>query len=196
MLLYEEINHILKNKLPSHRYKHTQGVVKSAIELSKRFTVDINKTKYAALIHDNAKDLEENELIKLANEYNLEIDEVTKTEPALLHALVGCVLAKTKFGVEDKEILEAIKYHTTGKANMNKLEKIIYLADYIEEGRNFPEVENIREAAKNNLDEAVLLALDNSIQYIIQSCKLIHPFTIEARNDLLRKIYYNKEKKY
>lgn len=194
MLLYEEINQILKNKLPSNRYKHTQGVVKSAIELSERYSVDINKAKFAALIHDNAKALEENELIKLANEYKLVIDEITKAQPALLHASVGCILAKRDFGVDDKEILGAIKYHTTGKANMNKLEKVIYLADYIEEGRNFPEVENIREAAKNNLDEAILLALNNSIQYIIKRGKLIHPFTIEARNDLLRKIYYNKEK--
>src|SRR5690554_761521 len=173
MLPYEEINKILKKNLPSLRYKHTLGVVKSAIELSKRYNVDVNKAKLAALIHDNARVLEEKELIKLANEHNLEIDEISEAQPSLLHASVGSILARKDFGIEDKEILGAIKFHTTGKADMNKLEKVIYLADYIEEGRKFTEVEKIREASNNNLDEAILLALDDSIKYIINRSKLI-----------------------
>src|SRR5690554_5581423 len=120
MLLYEEINNILKKNLSSFRYKHTQGVVKSAIELSKRYNVDVNKAKLAALIHDNAKVLEEKELIKLANEHNLEMDEILEAQPSLLHASVGSILARRDFGVDDKEILGAIRFHTTGKANMNK----------------------------------------------------------------------------
>ena len=192
ILLYEKIDYILKHKLSSHRYRHTQGVVKSAIELSTRYGVDLNQARLAALIHDNAKALEKDELIKLANEYKLKIDEVTKIEVALLHGPVGSIIAQRDFGIEDQKILGAIKYHTTGKANMNQLEKILYLADYIEEGRDFSGVETIRKASKENLDQALLLALNYSIQYIIQSCKLIHPCTLEARNDLLYKLYYNK----
>ncbi len=193
MLSYEEINNIVIDQLTNHRYIHTLGVIKSAVELSEIYNEDKERAKLAALIHDIAKDIDENEQIKLVREFSIKIDRISMVQPSLFHGPLASFMAERDFGIGDDEILKAIKYHTTGRANMSKLEKIIYLSDYIEVGRNFPGIENLRREARNNLDKAMLLALDNSIQYIIKKHKLIHPFTIEARNDILHKMYYNKE---
>ncbi|HHT50136.1 MAG TPA: HD domain-containing protein [Eubacteriaceae bacterium] len=191
MLSYQEINNIIKGKLSYNRYRHTLGVINSAVELSEIHGENRNSARLAALIHDISKDIDNVEQINLANKYKIEIDKISAAQPSLLHGIIGSYIAKNNFGIIDREILNAIKYHTTGRANMSKLEKIIYLADYIEEGRNFPGLDTIRRIVKENLDQAMLLALDNSIQYIIQKQKLIHPLTIEARNDILHKMYYN-----
>lgn len=192
-MLYQEIELIIKEKLSISRYQHTKGVVKSAIKLASRYGVDLNKAKLAALLHDIGKPLAPEKLLNLAKKYKLEIDDIAKTETDLLHGPVGSNIAHEEFAVKDQEILQAISYHTTGRANMSKLEKIIYLADYIEEGRDFPGLERLRKVTRESLDQAVLLGLNNSIQHIIQSGKLIHPNTIEARNDLLYKLYYNEK---
>jgi len=111
----------------------------------------------------------------------------------LIHGPVGAKIATDLFKITDRDILSAIEYHTYGKKNMTKLEKIIYLADLIEEGRDYPGVEELRALAERDLDRAVLKALDNSIIHVIAKGGLIHPNTIEARNYIINKLNIKKE---
>jgi predicted HD superfamily hydrolase involved in NAD metabolism len=193
MISYEDIKGKVKGYLSSNRYKHTLGVVNAAILLGEKYQVDLNKVKIAALLHDCAKKMDKDKLLKVVKEEEIIIDEIQKNQPALLHGPVGSVIAYRDFNIKDPDILRAIEYHTTGRENMSKLEKIIYLADYIEEGRRYSGVIELREKAKVNLDKALLQAFDNTINYIINKKQFIHPNTIIARNATLKSL---KESEY
>ncbi len=178
----------LKQILKPSRFTHTLGVVKSAEQMAKRFNIDSEKARVAALLHDCAKNYTNKQMIEIARAEALPLDEITLAEPQLLHGPVGAVVARQTYGVKDEAILSAIAYHTTGRENMQPLEKIIYLADFIEPGRHYPGVDDLREACKeDDLDEACLIAFTNTIDYINAIGGLIHLRTIKARNALILK---------
>ncbi|AOT72774.1 bis(5'-nucleosyl)-tetraphosphatase (symmetrical) YqeK [Geosporobacter ferrireducens] len=177
-------NHI-KEMLTEKRYQHSLGVQKTAIQLAKQYGASIEKASIAALIHDCAKDLSIEQLLKHAAQFDIIIDDLTKFHPELLHGAVGAALAKSLFSIHDEEIIDAVRYHTTGRSNMTMLDKIIYLADFIEPSRNFDGVDQLRAMASSNLDRATLMALEHTIYYVIKKSKLLHVDTIHARNFLL-----------
>jgi predicted HD superfamily hydrolase involved in NAD metabolism len=177
----------LKKELSAKRYCHTIGVVESALSLAKRYRCNLDQASTAALLHDCAKNFSSKELIDYADKNKIKTDRITLIEPQLLHGPVGAIVAKTTYNIEEKEILNAIRYHTTGRKNMSKLEKIIYLADFIEPGRVYPGVDELRKLAFVDLDRAVIKALTNTICYVASLNGLIHERTIKARNDLLIK---------
>lgn len=183
----EKIIDYLKDNLNESRFNHSLSVRDTAEKLARIYGADIEKAKLAGLVHDCAKNMSNEELIKIAKENGVVIDEIFYKSPQLMHGLVGSILAKQLMGIEDQEVLDAIKYHTTGKKEMSLLEKIIYIADYIEPTRKFPGVCSLRQQAYINLDKAILLSFDDSIKFIIDSGKLLHNCTIEARNYLLMK---------
>ncbi|NTW72559.1 MAG: HD domain-containing protein, partial [Eubacteriaceae bacterium] len=121
----------------------------------------------------------------IARENDLVFDEITLYETQLMHGPVGRLVARKEFGIEDEEVLSAIEFHTTGKANMTLLEKIIYLSDFIEPTRNYKGVRKLRKLALTNLDQALAMAFDNTIRFVISIESVLHPRTIEARNYLL-----------
>jgi predicted HD superfamily hydrolase involved in NAD metabolism len=177
----------LKENLKGTRLEHTLSVRDTAIKLAEIYGEDVEKARIAALIHDCAKYIDYKEMLNIIEKCgynNMEADVEIK---GILHAPVGACLAKTIMGVEDEDILNAIIYHTTGRKNMSLLEKIIYLADYIEPHRNFPGVDEVREVAyKEDLDKALLISLNKTIKYIIEKGQLLHINTVEARNYLLQ----------
>lgn len=177
----------LKKILTKNRYEHTMNVVEAAERLALRYQADVDKASLAALLHDCAKNFSDDELIQYARAHHVKIDLITRLEPQLLHGPVGAVMAKNIYGVTDKKILNAIQYHTTGRKDMSKLEKIIYLADFIESGRTYPGVDNLRIMAFEDLNKATLMALTNTIRYVAHLNSLIHKRTITARNDLIIK---------
>ena len=185
MLNYDQIEGKLRGILSQHRFLHSLGVVKCASDLAKRYNYDIEKTKLAAISHDCAKEMKMKELIAIAKEENLELDEVILAEPQLLHGPVGKFVAKRDFGIQDEEVLNAIHYHTTGRANMSTLEKIIYLADIIEESRSYDGIEEVRKRSKIDLNQGILLAIDNTVRFVLSMNALLHPQTIEARNSII-----------
>ncbi|QZY57080.1 bis(5'-nucleosyl)-tetraphosphatase (symmetrical) YqeK [Crassaminicella profunda] len=185
MLQINEIKKILKSKLKEKRYLHSLGVQKTAENLAKIHNGPVTEASIAGLVHDCAKNLSNEELLNYAKQFGILIDGVTKFQPGLLHGAVGAEVAKREFFIEDDEILNAIHFHTTGKENMTLLEKIIYLADYIEPNRNFNGVEILREVALSDLDKAILMAFNNTIKYVVIKGELLHPTTILARNYLL-----------
>lgn len=185
MLIEDDIKKYLEKCLKPSRYVHTLGVVEVAEKLAIQYNADAKKARIAALLHDAAKNMNIDELIRISKENNHEIDEDYYNSPQLLHGVVGAYIAKNTFGIEDGDILDAIIYHTTGRANMCLLEKIIYVSDYIEASRNFQGVESLREIAYKDLDEAVIECSENTIRYILSKKLLLHKNTIEARNYLL-----------
>ncbi|WP_462132207.1 bis(5'-nucleosyl)-tetraphosphatase (symmetrical) YqeK [Veillonella tobetsuensis] len=180
----KEIETDLSNKLSKKRFIHTLGVVNSAMYLAKKYGANIEDAHLAALLHDCAKEIPLLEMRDLVAD--LPCDQDMLHSGALLHGLAGMVLANTQYGVTNPDILEAIRVHTTGKENMSKLDKIIFLADYIEPNRNFPGVNDIRLAAEQSLDAGVLCGFDMTIRHLIDSGDSIYPLTILSRNDLLR----------
>lgn len=187
----KEIKKELKELIPEKRYKHTLGVVESATDLAEVYKVNKKKAKVAALLHDSAKGMSIDEMLHLAKKNNYKLSKSVLNNPGVIHAFVGPIVAKKKFGIDDPEIASAIRNHTTGAPGMNTLDKIIFLADYIEPGRTTPGVEDVRKLAYKDLNEAVLLCLDRTINYLIQKNRPIEITTIETRNSILKEI--NKE---
>ena len=180
----KEIETDLSNKLSKKRFIHTLGVVNSAMYLAKKYGANIEDAHLAALLHDCAKEIPLLEMRDLVAD--LPCDQDMLHSGALLHGLAGMVLANTQYGVTNPDILEAIRVHSTGKVNMSMLDKIIFLADYIEPNRKFPGVNDIRLAAEQSLDAGVLCGFDMTIRHLIDSGDSIYPLTILSRNDLLR----------
>lgn len=181
----EKIYEYVKSSIMESRYIHTLGVIETAKSLARLNGVDETKAEIAALVHDMAKSIPIDEQTKILRNNNIEIDIVTENSPQILHGFVGSILAKELLGIEDEDILNSVKYHTIARKNMSLLEKIIYIADYIEPNRNYPGVQELRQVTFANLNEGVLRGLENTIIYVIKHGQLVHSNTMEARNYLL-----------
>ena len=190
----ERIKERLKERQPPGRYQHTLGVVKAACNLAKYYGVSEEKAEIAALLHDYAKDLTEQELKNYIRIHNLEVDSSLLETYQLLHGIVGAHMAKKEFQIEDEEVLQAIRYHTTGRVYMKPLEKIIYLSDFIEENRDYPGVHTLRELAYKDLDCGLLQGFNNTIQFLLKTDKVLHCNTVEARNQILRELQFKENK--
>ncbi|HHW56899.1 MAG TPA: HD domain-containing protein [Clostridia bacterium] len=178
----------LKKMLNEERFKHSIGVMETAKYLAKKYGANKEKAQVAGLLHDCAKAYSDEELLHLAKKYKIEIDDVLVRVPFLLHGPVAAALVEDIFGVKDEEIKRAIALHTTGDVGMTTLDKIIFLADYIEPNRDFEGVENLRQLAEVDLDIAVLRAFDNTICYVIEKELILYEKTVKARNYILMEI--------
>lgn len=181
----ELLKGILRDKLPEKRYIHSLGVCSTAVKLAEIFNVCKYKAAVAGILHDYAKYLSENEARYYVAKFHIEIDDVMDKQIDLAHGLIGAELVKRELDIEDMDILNAIRYHTVGRKNMTDIEKVIYVADYIEPNRKFPGVEDIRGIALEDLDKATLMALNNSINHVISKGLLLHTNSIFARNSLI-----------
>ena len=184
---YKEIEIVLKKMLPDRRLKHSLNVSKCAVKLSEIYKCDSQKAEIAGLLHDCAKYFTNEQIQNCTRKFNIELDSLEVNNTALSHSIIGAYVVKEEFNIDDEEIINAIKYHTTGRENMSLLEKIIYIADLIEEGRKFPGVDELRELTfSGRLEEALILSFNNTIKFVIDNGQLIHPRTVSARNYILR----------
>lgn len=179
----------LKKHLSKKRYIHSINVSDVAEKLARYYGYDYNKAKLAGLVHDCAKDSSLTEQIYYAKNCGFPVDEVTFKVRELLHAPASVYICRKVFNILDMDILYSIRYHTTGKSDMSLLEKIIFIADIIEPNREFECVEAIRNLAYDDLDSALLCALDSSIVYVVGKKALLHPDTIYARNYLINSLH-------
>ncbi|WP_420543509.1 bis(5'-nucleosyl)-tetraphosphatase (symmetrical) YqeK [Streptococcus equinus] len=163
------------------RFKHVLGVEKSAIELAERYGYDAEKAGLAGLIHDYAKELSDQEFLDLIDKYKID-PELKKWGNNVWHGMVGIYKIQEDLGVTDKEILRSIETHTVGSSDMSLLDKIIYVADYIEPGRRFPLVEEARVIAKESLDKAVAYETVHTVEHLAHQAFPIFPQTIETYN--------------
>jgi predicted HD superfamily hydrolase involved in NAD metabolism len=182
-----KLDHLIeatKKELPAARFEHTIRVKKLAVKFASQMGIDRERTSIAAILHDYCKYWPKEQLASWIRKYDLPSD-LLDYHHALWHAPVGAEVAARQFQIEDEEILQAIRYHTTGRPHMSPLEKIIFLADLIEPGRHFPGVEELRTLAEKDVDRAIWKALDHTICYLIEKCQKIHPLTWSARNYFL-----------
>jgi len=177
----EEIIGRLKNVLSEKRYIHTLNVAELAVKLAAVHGADGEKALLAGLLHDCAKCLTDAEMKKLCKEYGIKADKIHKENINLIHSFVGAEIAKRKYGVRDGDVLNAIRYHTTGRGGMSLLEKIICVADYTEPGREFHDgLDEIRETAYNNLDKALYMCIESAVGYNIKKGKPIIGLSYEV----------------
>ena len=183
---YKEIENDVKSVLSEYRFTHSLGVAKKAIELAKIYGVQEEIAKKVGIAHDIAKEMTDEEMIEYAKANNIRIDEKETVKPSLLHGKIGADIAAKKFGFT-QDMINAIKWHTTGRENMSMLEKIIYVADKTEENRKGTRfnLEKSRELSTQNIDETLIFLMNEFITYNVKNEWLIHPETIKARNDLL-----------
>lgn len=171
----------LKEKLPKRRFEHSVGVEYTAATLAFIHGVDCDRAMVAGLLHDCAKYVPNDKKIRKCEKRGIEITECEYINPDLLHAKLSAVYAKEKYGVEDEEILSAITCHTTGKPGMTTLEKILYIADFIEPNRDMlPEMEIIRKEAYSDLDKCLVHILHNSVNHLSKKGAVIDPLTQET----------------
>lgn len=188
----EDIITGIQRKLEKHlrpeRYRHTIGVMYTAASLSMCHKGNIEKAMLAGLLHDCGKEYSIKEQKRLCREYKIPLTESELKMPALIHAKLGTYLTEHEYSIEDSEVLNAITYHTTGKPDMTLLEKIIYIADYIEPGRiAIPILDKVRYVAFSNIEEAVALSAGSTISYLKKMGRDIDPMTIKTYE------YYTKK---
>lgn len=187
LISIEALEETVRKEISQKRYEHTKRVLDTALIMAEKHGVNLEKTKIASLLHDYAKDLSPQELVRIIEKTGGLITPLELAEPELLHGPAGAILAQKKFSINDKNILESIKYHTIANRNLSDLAKIIYLADATEPFRQYPGVEKIRKLAETDLDQALLLSLNSTLEFLTKKGRLIHPNSIKARNDLIMK---------
>lgn len=188
----QEIDKILRKKLDSKRYDHTVGVMYTAAAMCMHYDIDINKGLYAGLLHDCAKAYKAKKQYDLCKKHHIHLSKSEEDNVALVHAKLGSYLSENLYKIKDEEILSAVLYHTTGRPEMTTLEKIIYIADYIEPHRKLPRVEALRKLAFQDLDKCMYLLTEMSIQHLETSNREVEKITIKTYH-YYKKIQENKE---
>ena len=180
----DELTDIRKNlskKLKKERFEHTIGVMYTAASLAMCYGEDIQKALTAGLLHDCGKYCPSKDQIKLCEKYGISLTESELAMPALVHAKLGAYLAEHEYGIKDREILDAVTYHTTGRPGMSMLEKIIYIADYIEPNRRqIPGLDEIRGVVFQDIDRAICLSARRTVRYLKDGGKSVDPMTIST----------------
>lgn len=185
MLSIEEMKAYLKVNLMEKRYVHTLGVAETAKKLAKLNGISEEKAEIAGLAHDIAKNIPKDKMKEIIKENNIILSKIEEVSANLWHSIIAPVEANGKFKIDDEEILDSIRWHTTGKENMSVLTKIIYIADMIEPNRNFEGVEELKKVTFENLDRGVFLGLTSSINVLLKQKLLIDENTMRARNYFL-----------
>ncbi|MBM7649967.1 putative HD superfamily hydrolase involved in NAD metabolism [Bacillus ectoiniformans] len=188
----EQALKIVKEQITDHRYVHTLGVVETAVWLAEKYGADVKKAELAAIFHDYAKFRPKQEMAKIIKEQQMD-PRLLSFHSELWHAPVGAYLVRKEAGIEDEEVLDAIRFHTSGRTGMTLLEQVVYLADYIEPGRHFPGVDEVRQMAEEDgLQAAVIQAVKNTIHFLMKKNQPIFPDTFDTYNDLVT----NKEEQH
>lgn len=170
------------------RYEHSVRVMETAMNLAKNYSEDLEKAKIAGLLHDCGKFTDKELLLKKAKDFGIIQDIGEADNIQLIHGRLGRFIAKEKYNIHDISILDGIEYHTTGRKSMTQLDKIIYMADYIEPKRNFDGVKEVREITFRDLDLGLLMALNKTIKLIVDIGQPLDINTVYARNEVLRHI--------
>jgi predicted HD superfamily hydrolase involved in NAD metabolism len=194
--LRQRVLNWLADHVPESRLIHVLAVEQTAIALAQQHGLDVNKAAQAGLMHDLAKYFKPQKLLQMAQAEGLSLDSVDHANPHLLHADVGAIVARDRFGIQDEEVLQAIANHTLGKPGMSPLSCIVFLADSLEPGRgNTSELNALRQISQQDLPQAVWMTCDASIQDLVAKRRLIHPRTVLTRNWFLYNVKPAQSKK-
>ncbi len=179
---------VAQETMSERRFAHTLGVVELATKLAQNYRLDPEKARLAALLHDWVRGWPGERLLKKAKDFAIVVTEIDKVQPDLLHGPIAAEVVRREYGITDHDLLEAIRWHTTGHVGMGALAKVIYVADSLESGRDYPGVEPMRAMMLNGLDDIYLAVLQHTLFYLLETAQLIHPESILVRNQLLREM--------
>lgn len=180
---YTKYKEILQKRLTSKRYYHSLCVADEAVRLAKKYGGDCVKAYLAGLLHDITKNASKEEHLHIFHEFGIMLDDVEKNTEKLWHAISGAAYIEHILGVDDKEIITAVRYHTTARAGMTQLEKLLYLADFTSADRDYDDIDIMREKVNISMEDALDYALSYTINDLISLGKLLHLDTINAYNE-------------
>ena len=175
----------IRERLSDYRFRHSVNVSKESVRLAERYGGDVEKAELAGLLHDVMKDAGKKEQLAIIEKYGVKLNEVEQQAPKLWHAIAGAVYVKKVLRIRDKDIVNAVRYHTTARAEMTLLEKIVFIADYTSEDRDYKGVEKMRKASNVSLEYAMEEALAFDIEERADEHTAIHPDTFEAYNEIM-----------
>lgn len=190
----EQYKQVVKPRLTPYRWKHSVNVSKAAVHLAKKYGADPEKAEVAGILHDVMKDTPAQEQLQYMQRFGIMLSAVELSSSKLWHAMSGAAFIEHDLGVDDPEILRAVRYHTTARPDMGLLEKVIYIADFISEERDYDGVEHMRAAAEKSLEKAMMEGLSFTLQDLAGRRLPIHPDTFAAFNQLAMEQTKKKEK--
>lgn len=180
----QKARRLAKKRLSEKRYQHTLNVRRMAVKLAKRWGADPEKAALAALLHDTAKELPREEMLQILNDNAIMAENAQNRPSPVWHGICAAILAQTQWGVEDEEVLSAIRCHTTGKPGMSLLDEIVFLADMTSAERDYPEVDYLRKLEKKDIHQAMREALEMNLHWLEESGKPVDEETRAALEDL------------
>lgn len=178
------INNI-SQRMPEQRFKHVLRVTETAVKLAEKHRISTKDAETASLFHDIAKFMDKEKLRTVIVNEHLDIT-LLSFHHELWHGPVGAIIAQKEFDIENEDVLNAIRFHTTGRAGMSKLEKLIYVSDMIEPGRNFPGVEQLRAKSLDNLDQTMKACIYHSVNFLLSKKVPVYPDSIHCYNEHFR----------
>lgn len=182
---YEEVKQYVKERLSEKRFYHSECVEKTCVELAKIYNADIEKARLVGIAHDVAKEMSIEEKIKYATKHDIKLDDVEIKSPELLHATIGAKICEEEFGFS-QDMCEAIANHTTGKAGMDLLSKVLYISDSTSSDRKYEGISELNELAHKDIDAAIFENLTKTIKLLLEQGKAVHPDTVKARNEYIK----------
>ncbi len=182
---YEKYVEIIREKLDDFRFTHSLAVADRAVELAEKYGADKEKAYLAGLLHDITKNLSKDEQLQFFGSSAIMLSNVEKASPKVWHAISGACYIKNVLKIADSEIINAVRYHTTGRENMSLLEKVVYIADFTSIDRNYTDVDILRAKVNENLNDGIIYALRYTINSLSEKNQVIHPDTLSAYNQLL-----------
>lgn len=185
----EEFKKLISGKLKESRFIHSLNVADSARALAEKYGCDKEKAYTAGLLHDVMKNASDSEQLSVITSAGWALSDCEKANPKLWHAIAGAAYMKTELQIEDDELITAVRYHTTARKNMSLLEKVIYVADFISADRDYPEVDEVRQAAGESLEKAMMLGLEFCIHEIVDRKQVLHPDSVDAYNEIILEKY-------
>lgn len=188
---FEEYKQVIREHLSDYRYEHSLAVAQSAVELAERYGVDTEKAFTAGILHDVMKEATQEEQLDMIKRAGMSLTPLELANEKFYHQTSGAAFAKAELGIDDEEILSAIRYHTTGKADMTLMEEIVYLADFISADRDYRDVDIMRAMTASSKEEGLLYGTRYTITSVVNKGRILHPDTVEAYNWILN-TYFKK----
>ena len=179
---FSEYKAVIKPHLSDYRYRHSINVAEQAVHLAKLYGADPQKAQIAGILHDIMKDTDPSDQLKIIERSGIILTDVEKSAPKLWHAISGAAYLEQELDIHDKDILDAVRYHTTGRAGMSLLEIVIFIADFTSAERDYDGAEEMKKAAERDLDEAMLRGVTFTITDLAKRHKSIHPDTLSTYN--------------
>ena len=194
-MTYKEYEEIIEKRMKAGRFKHSKNVAKEAVRLAKKYGADVQKAETAGILHDATKETPDSEQLELIERAGIVLTPLERSTRKLWHAISGAAFVQVELGITDEDIITSIRYHTTGRAGMSLLEKVIFIADFTSAERDYDGVDKMRKLADKDLDEAVLEGMSFTIADLAQRKLTIAPDTFMGYNDVSFKASLKEKKK-